>query len=213
MFSGLVEGLGWVQECYSKAGGLRLSIKPPFPAEELSVGESIAVNGACLTVIKVEPPFFQVDVSPETLVRTTLGKVRPGDRVNLERALRFGDRLGGHLVSGHVDGVGEVLFRKKEASFFFFRIRAPKNIERYLVEKGSIAVEGVSLTINKVEGPVFEVVIIPHTAQTTTLGFRRAGDLVNLEVDLLAKYVEKLLAPYRKENLNEEFFRQKGFFE
>ena len=190
---------------------MRLGIEPPFPAEELRLGESVAVNGACLTVVEVRPPIFEADVSPETLKRTTLGRLRPGDRVNIERALRWGDRLGGHLVSGHVDGVGEVLSRTERTDFFFFRIRAPENVATYLVEKGSVAVDGVSLTVNRVEGLNFEIAVIPHTAEITTLGFRKPGDPVNLEVDLLAKYVEKLLKPYQR-GLSEEFLRQKGFF-
>ncbi|HFC98416.1 MAG TPA: riboflavin synthase [Thermosulfurimonas dismutans] len=211
MFTGLVEGLGTVRMSRGRGGGVRLGIEPPFPAEELRLGESVAVNGACLTVVEVRPPIFEADVSPETLKRTTLGRLRPGDRVNIERALRWGDRLGGHLVSGHVDGVGEVLSRTERTDFFFFRIRAPENVATYLVEKGSVAVDGVSLTVNRVEGLNFEIAVIPHTAEITTLGFRKPGDPVNLEVDLLAKYVEKLLKPYQR-GLSEEFLRQKGFF-
>ena len=202
-----------VREARAQKGGLVLRIEAPFPLEDTRVGDSIAVNGACLTVAALSPPFFEVVISPETLRRTTLGHLRSGERVNLERALRLGDRLGGHLVTGHVDGVGEVLSREETGEFLFLRIRAPENVVRYLVEKGSVAVDGVSLTVNRVEGPVFELAIIPHTARVTTMGFRKPGDRVNLEADLLAKYVENFLRPYYTRDLTEEFLRDKGFLE
>lgn len=213
MFTGLVEGLGVVRGIRTEGGGLVLRVEAPFPLEGTRVGDSIAVNGACLTVTALSPPFFEAAVSPETLRRTTLGRLRPGERVNLERALRLGDRLGGHLVTGHVDGVGEVLSREDREDFIFLRLRAPENVARYLVEKGSVAVDGVSLTVNRVEGPIFELAIIPHTARVTTMGLRRPGDAVNLEADLLAKYVEKFLRPYQRERLTENFLREKGFLE
>ncbi len=189
-----------------------MRIEAPFPLDGTRLGDSVAVNGACLTVVTLEAPFFEVEVSPESLARTTLGQLKVGEKVNLERALKVGDRLGGHLVTGHVDGVGEVLSREERGNFIFFRIRAPESVARYLVEKGSVAVDGVSLTVNRVQGAVFELAIIPHTARLTTMGFRKPGDLVNLEADLLAKYVEKFLKPYQERSLTEEFIREKGFF-
>ncbi|RUM87930.1 MAG: riboflavin synthase [Thermodesulfatator sp.] len=212
MFTGLVEGLGRVRELRRESTGALLVLSPPFPLEELAVGESVAINGACLTVTRIRPEAFEVMVSPETLSRTTLGELRRGDPVNLERALRFGDRLGGHLVTGHVDGVGRVVERRETGEFFFLCIEAPEEVARYLVEKGSVAVDGVSLTVNRVQGRVFELAIIPHTARLTTLGLRRPGDRVNLEADLLAKYVEKFLHPYRERGLSLQFLQEKGFF-
>ncbi|QJA06113.1 riboflavin synthase [Thermosulfurimonas marina] len=212
MFTGLVEGLGRVEDLRREGEGALLLIAPPFPAEELSLGESVAVNGACLTVTRIHSGAFEVMVSPETLSRTTLGDLHRGDPVNLERALRLSDRLGGHLVTGHVDGVGRVLERRETGEFLFLRLEAPEEVARYLVEKGSVAVDGVSLTVNRVSGRTFELAIIPHTARLTTLGLRRPGDRVNLEADLIAKYVEKFLSPYRQRDLSLEFLREKGFF-
>ncbi|OAQ21566.1 riboflavin synthase [Thermosulfurimonas dismutans] len=213
MFTGLVEGLGTIKKIRPKGGGLVLGIEAPFSLENTRVGDSVAVNGACLTVVALEGQIFEVDVSPETLMRTTLGELKVGDRVNLERALRLGDRLGGHLVTGHVDGIGRVVSRENKGNFFFFRIWAPSEVSRYLVEKGSVAVDGVSLTVNRVFGEEFELAVIPHTASLTTLGFRKSGDRVNLEADLLAKYVEKFLSPYRGGgDLSEDFLKESGFF-
>ena len=213
MFTGLVEGLGFIRKIALKGGGLVLSIEPPFSLEDVRIGDSVAINGACLTVVALEGQRFEVEVSPETLRRTTLGELRAGDRVNLERALRLGDRLGGHLVTGHVDGIGRVVYREHKGNFWFFRIWAPPEVSRYLVEKGSVAVDGVSLTVNKVLGEEFELAVIPHTASLTTLGFRKVGSRVNLEADLLAKYVEKFLAPYRdQKELSEDFLKESGFF-
>jgi len=213
MFTGLIEGLGILERIRPKGGGLVLGIEAPFSLEDTRIGDSIAVNGACLTVVALKGQMFEVEVSPETLRRTTLGELKVGDRVNLERALRLGDRLGGHLVTGHVDGIGRIVSRETKGNFIFFRIWAPPEVSRYLVEKGSVTVDGVSLTVNQVWREEFGVAVIPHTASLTTLGFRKPGDRVHLEADLLAKYVEKFLSSYiGHKNLFEDFLKKSGFF-
>ena len=192
MFTGIVERLGRVCKVEPSRGGARIEIACDLRG--LVIGESIAVNGACMTVVKKGRGRFAVDVSPESLRRTALGRLRPGATVNLERALTLSDRLGGHLVQGHVDAVGSVAAITPEANAWTYAFEAPAGVARYLVEKGSIAVDGVSLTVAAVRGRRFDVAVIPHTARHTTLGERKAGDPVNLEADVLAKYVEKLIA-------------------
>ena len=198
VFTGLVEEVGRVKAIQGGAGGLQMVIGARL-ASEARVGESIAVNGVCLTVTGREEGFFTVDVMPETMRRTTLGSLRGGDPVNLERSLRLGDRLGGHLVTGHIDGVGTVSSREREGNSVVMGIRAPGEVRRYLVPKGSVAVEGVSLTVAAVTGDGFIVSLIPHTAGVTTLGAKRPGDRVNVEADLIGKYVERLLAAHGRE--------------
>ena len=192
MFTGIVQTLGRVRRIETARGGARIEIACRLRG--LSIGESIAVNGACMTVVTKGRGGFAVDVSPESLRRTALGVLRAGSPVNLERALALSDRLGGHLVQGHVDAVGRVLAIRPEANAWVYTFEAPPGVARYLVEKGSVAVDGVSLTVAASRGRRFDVAVIPHTARNTTLGERKAGDPVNLEADVLAKYVEKLLA-------------------
>ncbi|MBW1720611.1 MAG: riboflavin synthase [Deltaproteobacteria bacterium] len=191
MFTGIVEGIGQVREISRVGGDVRLIIQPPFPLSDSRVGDSIAVDGACLTLTELKGEMFSADVSMETLSRTTLGRLKPGDEVNLERALRLSDRLGGHLVLGHVDGVGKILERKPERRSWCLRIGIDKALSRYTIEKGSIAVDGISLTINRCQETWFEVNIIPQTGRETTLLKKTAGDPVNIETDLIGKYVEK----------------------
>ena len=167
------------------------------PLARLRLGESIAINGACLTVTAHHRRRFTVDVSPETLRRTTLGGLAAGSHVNLERALRVGDRIGGHIVQGHVDGVGRLLAIRREGNWFVYRFRGPRTLEPYLVEKGSIAVDGVSLTIFDCRGPAFSVALVPHTLAETTLGERRPGDRLNLEADVLLKHIAALVGSRR----------------
>ncbi|NPB09188.1 MAG: riboflavin synthase [Thermodesulfobacteria bacterium] len=213
MFTGIVEGLGEIVKKAPLSRGVRFEIRAPFDLSDTKLGDSIAVNGACLTVVDLRGDTFAVDVSPETLSRTTLGTLTPGEKVNLERALRLGDRLGGHLVSGHVDGIGEVTRREEKGEFIFYRVRLPQGLSRYVIEKGSIAIDGISLTVNRVYDHEIELAIIPHTAKLTTMGFRRPGDRVNIEVDLIGKYVERLLGPYQGRGIDEEFLRRTGFWE
>ncbi|MBM4284545.1 MAG: riboflavin synthase [Deltaproteobacteria bacterium] len=213
MFTGLIEGVGEITGIVRQAEGVRLGLAPPFPVAELVLGESVAVSGACLTVVAAAGGVFQVEVSPETLARTTLGLKKVRERVNLERALRLGDRLGGHLVTGHVDGVGAVRERKEGPAHIILGFEMPPGLAPYVVEKGSIAVEGVSLTVNTCEGNRFTVNLIPFTARKTTLASLRVGDRVNLETDLIGKYVAKLLQKDRQggRGLSQDLLARHGF--
>ena len=194
MFTGIVEELGRVRAITHADGGARLEISCTEVIDDAAIGDSIAVNGCCLTVVELGDDSWAADAQIETLDRTTLGGLAPGDPVNLERPLRLGDRLGGHLVLGHVDGVGEVVNVEPQADGSSrVTVRAPAELAPYLVEKGSVTVDGVSLTITTVEDAEFGVALIPHTLAVTTLGVRNAGDRVNLEADMIAKHVERLL--------------------
>jgi riboflavin synthase len=195
LFTGIIEHLGSVASIQTSPDGARLSIRAPEAAKELREGDSIAVNGACLTKVGGDSESFLVDVSPETLKKTGLGSLRSGDRVNLELAMRLGDRLGGHMVSGHVDAVGRVDDRRPEGDSEIVTIQAPPEVMRYVVPKGSVAVDGISLTVAERERDRFRVAIIPHTAHKTTLLSKKPGDMVNLEADLIGKYVEQLVRP------------------
>jgi riboflavin synthase len=193
MFTGLVEALGSVHEVVAAGAGRDLVIAAPAFAAQLAVGESVAVNGACLTVVAHDAQTCRFQAGPETLRLTNLGGLRPGDRVNLERSLRVGDRLGGHFVQGHVDGVGRIDKRLPDGEWETVWFACSRELAAQMVRKGSVAVDGVSLTLVDVEAERFSVALIPHTLANTTLGFKQAGDPVNLETDLLAKYVWKCL--------------------
>jgi riboflavin synthase len=194
MFTGIVEVLGSVHSVLEDgAGGRQLVIAEPRLAPELTVGESVAVNGACLTVVEHDAATFRFQAGPETLRRTNLGELRPGDRVNLERSLRMSERLGGHLVQGHVDGLGQVAQRQRQGDWELVWFACPPDLAAQMVSKGSVAVDGVSLTVVDVERQRFSVALIPHTLANTTLGFKPPGAAVNLETDILAKYVWKYL--------------------
>ena len=197
MFTGIVEGIGKVESLRAGAGNTRrLTVKTSLDVGKLPLGASIAVNGACLTIVarrSGRPSMFQADVGPETLACTTLGDLGPGTQVHLEPALRLGDSLGGHMVSGHVDGTGRVESARKQAGTLALRVSAPDDVAPYLFKKGSIAIDGVSLTVNKVEGASFEVLLIPHTLEVTRLGELRAGSRVNLEADMIAKQVARFV--------------------
>jgi riboflavin synthase len=197
MFSGMIEEMGVVKAVTRQPGSVRLAFLAKRILDELEVGESVAVNGACLTVTARQSDSFESDLSPETLQRTTLGQLSVGDGVNLERSLRYNGRVGGHLVSGHVDGIGRIRDRKPEGNTLLFSVEVPKELLRYCVAKGSIAVDGISLTINEVGDGVIRVSVIPHTAKATTLGLKQIDSMVNLETDLIGKYVEQLLMPDR----------------
>jgi riboflavin synthase len=191
MFTGIIEGLGTLAAIRSSAKGARISVETDFPLSGTRIGDSIAVNGACLTAVTVAGRRFEVDLSPESLATTTFADARNGDRVNLERALRLGDRLDGHLVTGHVDGIGSIASRTQVGSAIEIAVTIPENLSRYLIHKGSVAVDGISLTINACERRQFKVSIIPHTAKMTTVGFKPVGSRVNIETDLIGKYVER----------------------
>jgi riboflavin synthase len=199
VFTGIVEELGELLGLRERPDAARLTIGAPLTSADARHGDSISVNGVCLTVVNVQDGAFTADVMGETLRRSSLGIARPGDRVNLERAAKLGDRLGGHLVQGHVDATGTVLSRTAPQGgtpWELIRIRMPTALARYVVEKGSIAVDGVSLTVIEVAGDEFSVGLIPTTQQLTTLGLRRPGERVNLEVDIVAKYVDRMMSSY-----------------
>ena len=195
MFTGIIEGVGRLANIDMRGGDARLSIEAGnLPFDDVRLGESIAVNGVCLTVVAFNAKYFEADASNETLSLTTLGLLKPGALVNLERAMRPSDRLGGHLVSGHVDGVGKVLGITPDARAQRWRFAAPQALLRYIAKKGSICVDGVSLTVNEVDDEGFEVALIPHTVVHTAFAQAAIGDAVNLEIDLVARYVERLLS-------------------
>ncbi|UCE62762.1 MAG: riboflavin synthase [Nitrospirota bacterium] len=193
MFSGIVEEMGALKAVKKSLGGARMSILASTVLQDLKIGESVSVSGTCLTVTGVEDQEFFVDVSSETLNRTTLGSATAGTPVNLERAMKLNERIGGHLVTGHIDGMGLIRGRVADGNSVHITIEAPDEILRYCVQKGSITVDGISLTINTVSEKAFSVAIIPHTAKVTTMGLKQLGDSVNLENDLIGKYVERLL--------------------
>jgi riboflavin synthase len=193
VFTGIIQSTGRLERKEPSGAGARLVIATPRPLSRLALGESVAVNGACLTVVARRGARFTLEVSPETLRRTTLGALAPGARVNLERALRVGDRLGGHVVQGHVDGVGELEAIRPDGDWLAYRFRAPRALSPYLVEKGAIAIDGVSLTVFACRGPAFTVALIPHTLDQTTLGDIKPGARVNLEADVFLKHIESIL--------------------
>ena len=195
MFTGIIEGLGRLASIEPLGGDVRLHLEVgSLPFEDARMGESIAVNGVCLTVVAFDATSFAADASNETLALTTLGNLEPGAVVNLERAMRPSDRLGGHLVSGHVDGLGQVLSIVDDARAQRWRFAAPAELLRYVAKKGSICVDGVSLTVNEVDAEGFEVALVPPTVAHTAFANTRVGNAVNLEIDLVARYVERLLA-------------------
>ncbi len=214
MFTGIIEHIGTVQSVRTTPDGSRLALLAPGPAVELGEGDSVAVNGACLTKVAGTGEGFEVDVSPESLRKTNLGGLKQGDAVNLELSMRLGDRLGGHMVTGHVDGVGRLARRKPEGESEMVTIEAPEEVMRYIVSKGSVAIDGISLTVAARKEGGFEVAIIPHTARKTTLLTKKPGDPVNLEADLIGKYVERLLMDYKiaaQSGITKEFLSEQGY--
>jgi len=219
MFTGIIEGLGTIREIRSEGQGKRMTVDADFFLEQTRIGDSICVSGACLTVVMIDGKRFTVDVSPETLTRTTFGNAKIGNRVNLERALRLSDRIDGHLVSGHIDGIGTVLLKQNIGNAIIVSFKVPEFISHYMIQKGSVAVDGISLTINKCSLDRFDVSIIPHTAKLTTIGFKKAGDLVNIETDMIGKYVERFVGSKRQDekkkgtgsSLDMEFLAKSGF--
>jgi riboflavin synthase len=208
VFTGLVEDIGTVVRADRRSDALIIVVQPAaMAAAELGLGDSVSHDGVCLTVTEVfgekTSGTYQVLAGAETLRRTTLGELRIGTKLNLERAMKLSDRLGGHLVAGHVDGIGEIESRRDMGANIVYNVRAGRDVLRYVVEKGSIAIDGISLTVNRVDGDGFDVAIIPHTAGKTTLVDKTVGRRVNLEVDVIGKYVEKLLAGYRTTGPND----------
>jgi len=191
MFTGIIEGLGTIGAIRPAGQGKRLTIEADYALDQTKIGDSIAVNGACLTVVKINGSKFEVDLSPETLAASTFDKAKRGDRLNLERAMRLSDRIDGHLVLGHVDGIGVIKQREKLGNAIVVAIAVPEAFARYMIHKGSVAVDGISLTINACEPKSVTVSIIPYTARLTTIGMKQKGAPVNIETDMIAKYVER----------------------
>jgi len=217
MFTGIIEGLGTVTKIRSSGQGKRLTIEADYPLDHTKIGDSIAVSGACLTAVMIDGKSFEVDMSPETLSKTTFGKAKIGDRVNLERALCLSDRIDGHLVSGHIDGIGSVKNIKTLGNAIIITFEVPESLSRYMIRKGSVAVDGISLTINNCDHGSFEVSIIPHTAKLTSIGFKKIGDHVNIETDMIGKYVERFMRndneeqKARKSSIDKQFLAKSGF--
>ena len=220
MFTGIIEGTGKLLAKRGAGGGLAFDLQAGFDLTDPEEGESIAVNGVCLTAYNITGRKFTVDVSPESLSRTTLGDLGIGGTVNMERALRLTDRLGGHIVSGHVDCVATVSDRQPKGDFTIFSLTFPKEFGRYVIEKGSITIDGISLTVNSCTESSFEVSIIPHTLKVTGLGELKRGGRANIEVDIIGKYVEKMLQPgvtkdgqkTSNSGINPAFLAENGFF-
>jgi len=211
MFTGIIKALGTIEAMERRGGDVRLSVRSPgLPWSDYEIGESIAVNGVCLTAVALHAGGFDTDVSNETLAVTALGGLAVGSAVNLEPALSLGERLGGHLVSGHVDCTGKVISRREDARSIRLSIEIPRDYARYVAKKGSVCVDGVSLTINEVSGSIFELNIIPHTAEVTIIGDYRTGTVVNIEVDLLARYIERLLG-HDGDGISLEFLKAHGY--
>lgn len=217
MFTGIIESVGTVAEVKTVAGDVRLTVRAPkLDWRQVQLGDSIATNGICLTVVENLGDGFRADVSRETLSLTTLGDWRPGTSVNLEQALTPQSRLGGHIVSGHVDGIGEVISRQGDARSERFQIRAPDALAKYIAHKGSITVDGTSLTVNAVNGAVFDLNIVPHTLKETVIAHYQVGTRVNLEVDVIARYLERLLmgekAAQSETGITAAFLAENGFY-
>ncbi len=217
MFTGIILAIGKIAAIERRAGDCRLKIDTgSLSLTETVLGDSIAVNGVCLTAVELGAHYFCADVSNETLSRTTLNTATTGTPVNLELALTPSTRMGGHIVSGHVDGIGKIIGKKADGRSYRFTLKAPDNLAKYIAEKGSICINGISLTVNEVKGAEFSVNIVPYTLKDTTLGETTVGTSVNLEVDLLARYMERLMqgeaAAYNQSGITEELLQKSGFF-
>jgi len=211
MFTGIIEEMGSVKALRLEAGTARLTISASTVLGNTALGDSICVNGVCLTVVDMGRSEFSADVANETLKVTDLGELKDGQKVNLERALQLSARIGGHLVTGHVDAVGRIREKRQEGNSWRVFIEAPETALRYIIKKGSVAVDGISLTVADVDKTGFSIAMIPHTAKLTTLGFKSAGDSVNLETDIIGKYVERLLSGRVEGGMNLEFLKGHGF--
>lgn len=210
MFTGIIEEIGKIKSITRGGRSVALEIEALKVLEDTKVGDSIATNGVCLTVTWMTERMFRADVMPETMLRSNLGTLKPGSRVNLERALCLAGRLGGHLVAGHIDGTGRITGMERDDTAIWITVSAPPKILRYVIEKGSITIDGVSLTVAYVDEAVFRVSVIPHTQEETTLTAKHTGDIVNLENDMIARYVEKLMQP-AKGGMTMDFLLENGF--
>jgi len=212
MFTGIITALGKIESLHETGGDIRMTVNTQtLDLSDVKLGDSVANNGVCLTVVEMANAKLSFDVSRESLERTSLGSLTTGSEINLEKALAVGDRLGGHFVSGHVDGLGKVLARQESARSVQFRFEVPAGLERYIAEKGSICIDGTSLTVNNVSDNWFEVNIIPHTMQETIMSGYKIGTEVNLEVDVIARYLERLLPGDKKTGITRETLQQNGF--
>lgn len=221
MFTGIIEGMGTLAQMRASGTGRVLTVEADFDLQGTRIGDSIAVNGACLTAVTLAGRTFTADVSPETLSKTTFGTLKIGERVNIERALRLSDRIDGHLVSGHIDGMAKLENRQVAANAWVLTFSAPGHLTRYMIQKGSVAVDGVSLTINQCHSDGFEVSIIPHTAKITTIGHKGVGRHFNIETDLVGKYIEQFVkrargedgAPAAARGVSMELLARSGFLD
>lgn len=220
MFTGIIEGSGTISGIKPSGQSRRMAINADYELDNTKIGDSIAVSGACLTAVSLSGRRFEVDVSSETVAKTTLGKAKIGDRVNLERALRISDRIDGHLVSGHIDGIGTIKSRKTQENAIIITFNIPESVAYYIIKKGSVAVDGISLTVNECDHESFQVSIIPHTAKLTTLGFKKISDSVNIETDMIGKYVERFVTQMKsgeskkeagKSSIDMQFLAKTGF--
>ena len=220
MFTGIIEGTGTISGIKPAGQSRRMAINADYELDNTKIGDSIAVNGACLTVVSFSGKRFEVDVSPETVAKTTLGKAKIGDRLNLERALCISDRIDGHLVSGHIDGIGTIKSRKTQENAIIITFNVPRTVAYYIIKKGSVAVDGISLTVNECDHESFQVSIIPHTAKLTTFAFKKISDSVNVETDMIGKYVERFVTQIKpdeskketgKSSVDIEFLAKTGF--
>jgi riboflavin synthase len=213
MFTGIIEDKGKVLRVEYRGQEKRLTIELPLHLTEVQLGDSIIINGVCLTIVQKQGKTIQLDLSQETLQKTVLGELKEGNQVNLERALKLTDRLGGHIVTGHIDGIGVIVGKRKERDFVQLEIRIPESVSRYVVQKGSIAIDGISLTVNEFLGDEIRMTLIPYTIEKTTLLDKKVGDRVNVEADILGKYVEKLLDRGNKKTgeVDLSFLKEHGF--